>query len=502
CLVLLCDAVCLMREKGFKAGSYFYHDGTDFAYHFNTHSQTSIYFKCVFYDAGCHGRAILKLGGNFRHSKAHNHPPDPFFVQERQFRTSLLAKVRESKWVKFKDILELERFNKRYHPKVSSRMTLRRLRTTMQNERTKSHPKIPQTLEKLTDILVDPQYRWLTASVDKRDNIYAGSVNAVDGTHCVLFMSERMLDFCGRITLIQSDGTFKSRPAVPASAQVFSLVTTWKNFIIPIGWVLMGRRSRPAYDAVLELLKTLNPEICPSYVITDFEIAQQEAWKTAFPGCKVQGCLFHLSQAFIKKARKLGLAKYWKMIPEVLNYIRRCTAISLLPKNLFTRALDLLQHNVRQECIEAAYLLHPFFQYVRTKWINRRSRRDYMSFWRCEHRTNNACESHHTVLRHKMGAHHPNIFEFMDRLTEMEQTAYYDVGLLAEGNLPGRTRRYKSVLTDRRLNGLNRDIVGLRLLRNRNETILRFLVRAAELNVGLFNRLTEARQRRRQQQQY
>lgn len=270
--------------------------------------------------------------------------------------------------------------------------------------------------------------------------------------------------------------------------------------IIPLGWVLMGRRSEAAYDAVLELLKNLNPEIYPSHVVTDFEIAQQQAWRTAFPRCKVQGCLFHLAQAFVKKARKLGLAQYWKIIPEVLSYIRMCTAISLLPKNLFTRALDLLQRDARLQCIEAAYLLHPFFEYVRTKWINVNSRREYMSFWKCEHRTNNACESHHFVLRHKMGAHHPNIFAFMDRLAEIEQTSYLDVGLLAEGNLPGRSRRYRSVLTDRRLKGLNRNIVGPRLLRNRSETILQFLRRAAELNSGLFNKLTEVRRRRQQQQ--
>ncbi|KAE8745029.1 hypothetical protein FOCC_FOCC008341 [Frankliniella occidentalis] len=492
CVVtLVADAVRIIREQGFKDGTCFYHDNrSPYSYHLNTKSATTIYFKCVAYELGCRGRAKLRLGGNFVHSKAHNHAADPDFIQERQFRTRLLAKVRESKWVDYKDILEAERFDNRYSRRVRSRMTLRRLRTVMRNTRLKKYPVIPQTLQELTDLLMNPDNDWLPASVDKKDNIYAGSVNATDGTHCILFMSERMLQFAGEVLLFQADGTFKSRPATPPSSQVFCLITTYKGATIPLGWALMERRTQVAYEAVFALLKRLNPEISPSHVITDFEGPQQTAWRTAFPGVKVQGCFFHLTQAFVKHARKLGLVPYWDAIPELLPYIRRCCAISLLPRNLFSRALELIKRDCLEESIEAAFLLRPFFSYVKTNWINNRQRRQYMSFWECRHRTNNACESHHRSLKRKVGAHRPNVFQFIEALASIEQTAYLDMALLlTEGKQPNRTRRWSSILADRSLMGLNRAITGPRLLRNRDNLIRHFLSRAAELNYGLVNDL-------------
>lgn len=117
-VMLLClatDAVRLIMEKGFRDNSHYYHLGDgSYAYHVNLETASSIYFKCVMYDKfRCSGRAILRVGGQFRHSNHHNHPPDPDYVGERHFRANVLEQCRGARYVAFNDILDQARRDRR-----------------------------------------------------------------------------------------------------------------------------------------------------------------------------------------------------------------------------------------------------------------------------------------------------------------------------------------------------------------------------------------------------
>ena len=114
-LELVCDAVRLIRENGFRDNSYFYHAGDGgYAYHVNGETATSIYFKCAIYESTrCTGRAILRVGGAFRHTKEHTHPPDPDFVGMRHFRQNVLEQVRNARYVSYQDILNAARRDRR-----------------------------------------------------------------------------------------------------------------------------------------------------------------------------------------------------------------------------------------------------------------------------------------------------------------------------------------------------------------------------------------------------
>jgi len=108
-------------------------------------------------------------------------------------------------------------------------MTLRRLRISMYKTRMKKYPNLPYTMRELTRSLL--QHPNVSQTIDETENLYAGSVTATDGSHHVALFSPRMLQFMSRIKVIHSDGTFGSRPALPASSQLFVLVTTWRNFV-------------------------------------------------------------------------------------------------------------------------------------------------------------------------------------------------------------------------------------------------------------------------------
>lgn len=104
----------LIREEGYREGTHFYHDGGGYAYHFNSETATSVYFKCAVYEGmRCHGRAVLRVGGGFRHTKAHNHPPDPDFVGMRHFRQNILEQVMNARAVSYQEIVDEARRDRR-----------------------------------------------------------------------------------------------------------------------------------------------------------------------------------------------------------------------------------------------------------------------------------------------------------------------------------------------------------------------------------------------------
>ncbi|KAK3931471.1 Ral guanine nucleotide dissociation stimulator-like 2 [Frankliniella fusca] len=166
--------------------------------------------------------------------------------------------------------------------------------------------------------------------------------------------------------------------------------------------------------------------------------------------------------------------------------LRQCSAISLLPVEHFQRALDLIKLSVRRRDVVVYYLMRHFFQYVDNKWINNDRRRREMCFFNSTDRTNNACESHNKMLQKKMGAHRPNVWAFIEALKIMENNATLDADALGEeGIAPSRPPRCTSVLLDRQLQQLKRNL-RYTIYHNRDHAIRSFLNRAAYLNHRVF----------------
>ncbi|KAK3908301.1 Cytoplasmic protein NCK2 [Frankliniella fusca] len=487
-LTLIADtirAVELICENGFRPGTHYYHLGNGgYAYHASDDSPQAIYFKCVFYERGCRGRAIYSYNGRFTESQPHDHAADAHFVGERHFRENLLNEIGERRFVNYQEILDQYRSDQRYARNVRCKMTLARLRGSMREKHMGRYPNIPHTMRKLTQVLL--QNNFVSKTIDGEENLYAGSCTDAEGHHHIAFFSPRMLQFMPSLKIIQGDGTFKSRPALPASRQVFVLVTTWDNVVVPLGWFLMESKSRAAYIAIFNLLRHLCPNLDPDVIVSDWEWAQQDAWQNIFPRAQIQGCLWHLGKAFVKKARSLGILRYRKILPSLVTYLRKATAISLLPRQYFMVGLRCLKDAAFEEDIRVSFLLEPFFDYVEERWIRNAVRRRWMTLFESEYRTNNSCETHNRMLRNKVGAYRPNVYLFIQALATLENNASLDCQLKFGGNNPRRTRRWKSVYTDRQLKRLSFNLRN-QIFHNMNEVVLNFLTRASELFHGAFD---------------
>jgi len=116
-------AVQLICENGYKAGSHFYHLGDGgYAYHASDDNMKAIYFKCVFYERGCRGRAIYSFRGRFTETQPHTHRPDADFVGERHFRENILDDIRQRRFVNYQDILDQYRSDQRFIIKLLHRV--------------------------------------------------------------------------------------------------------------------------------------------------------------------------------------------------------------------------------------------------------------------------------------------------------------------------------------------------------------------------------------------
>ncbi len=73
--------------------------------------------------------------------------------------------------------------------------------------------------------------------------------------------------------------------------------------------------------------------LAPKIIHCDLEKGAIKAFNIHFPGVKIQGCHFHFSSAFHKKAVEIGLGTLYsgkEAIPEFTSWIRMCMAFPFL----------------------------------------------------------------------------------------------------------------------------------------------------------------------------
>jgi hypothetical protein len=66
----------------------------------------------------------------------------------------------------------------------------------------------------------------------------------------------------------------------------------------PVAYALMTHKTYYAYEAVLQYIKSLCPNLALKDAFSDYETALQQAISYVFPGVRVHGCWFHFAQVF------------------------------------------------------------------------------------------------------------------------------------------------------------------------------------------------------------
>jgi hypothetical protein len=119
----------------------------------------------------------------------------------------------------------------------------------------------------------------------------------------VICFSQEIVDELRNHSIWCIDGTFSV--SLSGYTQVFTISILQNHSVIPIVCSVLKDKSRRTYDKFLKILGVLIPNLNPSIIICDFEMAAIKAFMNTFPAVKIQGCLFYLRQKIIKKSLKL-----------------------------------------------------------------------------------------------------------------------------------------------------------------------------------------------------
>jgi hypothetical protein len=114
--------------------------------------------------------------------------------------------------------------------------------------------------------------------------------------------NENVLIFCSDIQLRilanskrwHSDGTFDCAPEM--FYQLYIIHARYKKQMLPCVYALLSHKTESIYKQLLGFLKEgaikLGLRLNPQIVLTDFEIAAQNAYEFSFPGIRLIGCFF------------------------------------------------------------------------------------------------------------------------------------------------------------------------------------------------------------------
>ena len=131
----------------------------------------------------------------------------------------------------------------------------------------------------------------------------------------IIFTTETNLALlCEDEVAIYGDGTFKVCPRY--FYQLYTLHAYKQGFYVPRVFCLLPSKTKATYISMFQRLRELcaaqNLNFRVSDIHLDFETAVHQAVREVWPTAKVNGCLFHLGQAWWRKMQSLGLADDYK----------------------------------------------------------------------------------------------------------------------------------------------------------------------------------------------
>ncbi|XP_034238942.1 uncharacterized protein LOC117643894 [Thrips palmi] len=474
--------------QGMRQGTVLYHCHDGFYYYFNNGKSyefdggnaTSINLRCKNWTSQwCHGTArILIYNGRIQWTNLLEHtcPADEDFHLVRQLRGEIIQESVNLDGPFETPAEVLNRVRERFDVDVAARITNSAMRSIISRARGGLYPNIPGSLEELGNLLNDNPH--LSATQDEGDNFFAGMVRGRGpGTISLVFFSERMRQYLARTRVVSCDGTFKSRPILPNSAQLLQIVGVIDYHATPLVQVLMTGKSEEEYVAVLRFLQQRVPRFRPRIVITDFEAAMQNAWREVYR-CPVCGCYWHHCRAVTLKTRHLGLTGLLREDRICRSIARSLLAVPLLPKRYMERGVRVLIAEAHRE--GRLDQLNALFDYYTDTWFSA-SAFESLSVYRAEHRTNNCAETANKMFGSKTGANRPGVYRFLSALRKYEREAFTTQRTLDAG-LP--------INRPRTVQAMNNDIMIMNYtnqLRQGRISIRTFLHRASTRVMNVYN---------------
>nr|XP_047127872.1 uncharacterized protein LOC124808749 [Hydra vulgaris] len=151
--------------------------------------------------------------------------------------------------------------------------------------------------------------------------------------------------------------------------------------------------------------------------MSDFERGLQNALKTTWSENLVNGCRFHFKNAITKQLAILGLQREYRHQIQVKKWVRKVSALCLLPANKILVAWGSQVIEIAQFSREIKIKLLAFNRYFERYWLNIVTPEGF-SIYGLNHKTNNNAESLNRRLKSNMGDRHRGFWQFMKLLNQ------------------------------------------------------------------------------------
>uniref|UniRef100_A0A1I8AAZ0 MULE domain-containing protein n=1 Tax=Steinernema glaseri TaxID=37863 RepID=A0A1I8AAZ0_9BILA len=236
--------------------------------------------------------------------------------------------------------------------------------TTVKRSRTDQARRLPHTLAEI-------ELPQVLTSTDRPENFVMIDTGKEDVERIIVLASRTDLDRLCTCQTWLADGTFKASPEM--FDQLWVLHGIVHNRVLPFVYCLLPNRTESTYIRVLNLIKTAASQIMVELVITDFEKAEENAFRSTFPGVFIHGCFFHFSQSVWRSIQSLGLGIRYKDDVEYNMHLRMFVALSFcdildVPTRFNLLADELLNVYGATREHEA------FIEYFENTWVGRRRR--------------------------------------------------------------------------------------------------------------------------------
>ena len=202
---------------------------------------------------------------------------------------------------------------------------------------------------------------------------------------------------------------------------------------VPVMYILMSCKSTECYWYALEgLIAASKWKLEPFSVTFDFEKASHKAVRHQFPNCQLNGCLFHLKQAW----RRFMITKLMMRDELVSMFMTKniLDVLTIIPRDeIKKKGIAFVRSILDKECKdkEEEKQMDKFWAYFRKEWC---SSDEFIATWNiCDedeayfdlaNRTNNALERYNRRMNDLFSTPHPSLLEFV---TTIEKESRYQV---------------------------------------------------------------------------
>lgn len=292
------------------------------------------------------------------------------------------------------------------------------VKRNIHNARASVLPKLPNSLTEVHEVLKNIEIKT------NKDEYFLLVNN--NETNILGFSTLSNLKIVCSLDSIFVDGTFKSCPKF--YCQLFTIHCMRKNSYIPLVYFLLPSKTINCYvnafQHLVEECKKNNLQFNPLRVYADFEKAIHTAATTVWPYIQVRGCRFHLEQSWHRKIQQLRLNKdYKKKNTEISNFLQICFGLPFLnPQNVYNCFTDDIMAIQPQNA-----RVIKFTDYILQKYIKNDAEFPpliWAEFLASTIRTTDNCEVFHRKLNSFFNSSHPNIFNFINILKNIQCETY------------------------------------------------------------------------------